>query len=190
MRRPSQPLFQKAGEQMNIFSKLFPVGSRSLLFGVHQFFWHPWTVYRAWRYLYGKPTWREIVCIIVHDLGYWNKSNMDGEEGARHPEVGARFASRILGEEYGKLVLYHSRHYANLQNELPSKLCWADKLSILFDPKWFYLLRARSTGEIREYRQNGSSFVAVNMSDSEWYDWITDHFVEAARSGTIDAKRA
>jgi hypothetical protein len=175
---------------MNIFSKLFPVGSRSLLFGVHQFLWHPWTVYRAWLYLYGKPTWREIVCIIVHDLGYWGKSDMDGEEGTRHPEVGANFASRILGEEYRKLVLYHSRHYAKLQNEVPSKLCWADKLSIQFDPKWFYLLRARSTGEIREYRQNGSSFVAVNMSDSEWYDWITDHFVEAARSGTIDAKRA
>lgn len=66
---------------MNLFNRLFPVGTRSLLFGVHQFLWHPWTVYRAWRYLYGKPTWREVVCIFLHDLGYFGKPNMDGEEG-------------------------------------------------------------------------------------------------------------
>lgn len=175
---------------MNLFKRLFPVGTRSLLFGVHQFLWHPWTVYRAWRYLYGKPSWREVVCIFLHDLGYFGKPNMDGEEGGRHPEVGARIAGRLFGDEYRKLVLYHSRHYANLQGELPSKLCWADKLSIAFDPKWFYLLRARCTGEIKEYRANGSSFVAVSMSDSQWFDWITDHFVEAAKAGSVELKRA
>jgi hypothetical protein len=179
---------KKTVEHRSFFDKVFPVGTRSLLFGVHQFIWHPWTVYRAWRYLYGSPTWKEVFCILVHDLGYLGKVNMDGEEGSRHPEAGAELALRILGEDHYKLVLYHSRHYANLKNELPSKLCWADKLSIIYDPKWFYLLRARSTGEIKEYRKNGSSYVLESMNDSEWFDWITNHFVEAARSGTAEVE--
>lgn len=173
---------------MNLFKRLFPVGTRSLLFGVHQFLWHPWTVYRAWRYLYGKPSWREVVCIFLHDLGYFGKPNMDGEEGGRHPEVGARIAGQLFGEEYRKLVLYHSRHYAKLQGEMPSKLCWADKLSITFDPKWFYLLRARCTGEIKEYR--GISSIDVSLSNSQWFDWITDQFVKDAKAGSVDLKRA
>ncbi|WP_148449236.1 hypothetical protein [Paenibacillus ihuae] len=115
---------------------------------------------------------------------------MDGEEGGRHPEVGAKIVERWFGDEYQKLVLYHSRHYAKLHSELPSKLCWADKLSIMFDPKWFYLLRARSTGEIKEYRKNAGSMVAWNLSDSEWFDWISAEFIEAARTGTINEERA
>ncbi|MEK4063254.1 MULTISPECIES: hypothetical protein [Paenibacillus] len=128
------------------------------------------TVYRAWCYLYGKPTWKEIISIFSHDLGYWGKPNMDGEEGGWYPEVRAKIVKRWLGEEYQKLVLYHSRHYAKLHSELPIKLCWADKLSIMFDPKWFYLLRARSTGEIKEYRKNAGSMEVWNLSDSEWVD--------------------
>ncbi len=63
-------------------------------------------------------------------------------------------------------------------------------MSIMFDPKRFYLLRAKSSGEIKEYRANGASIIAMSMSDSEWFDWITDHFVEAAQTGTINAERA
>lgn len=54
-------------------------GTKSLLFGVHQFIWHPLTVLLAWIKLYGWPAWEELVCIIIHDWGYWGKSNMDGE---------------------------------------------------------------------------------------------------------------
>ncbi|MCK5235828.1 MAG: hypothetical protein KAR06_02490, partial [Deltaproteobacteria bacterium] len=61
-----------------------PVGTKSLLFGVHQFIWHPITVLIAWCKLYGWPTWPELVCIIVHDWGYWGKPNMDGPEGEKH----------------------------------------------------------------------------------------------------------
>jgi hypothetical protein len=152
--------------------KGFPLGLRSLLFGVHQFIWHPWTVYRAWRQLYGKPDWREVVCIIIHDWGYWNSPNMDGPEGQRHPECGARIARWLFGDEYGDLVLYHSRHYARLMGQPPSKLCWADKLSILYEPKWFYLLRAKLTGEIHEYRLNGEKEFGLDRPHGEWFDWI------------------
>ncbi len=159
---------------------LFPVGRRSILFGVHHFLWHPITVWLAWYSLYGWPTWRETICIFIHDWGYWSSSNMDGEEGRRHPEVGARIARMLLGDEYGDLVLYHSRHYARLCDQPPSKLCWADKLSILYDPKWFYLVRAIASGEIREYRKNAVSWIPVDQPHSVWFDWIKRKFIKLA----------
>lgn len=182
------------------------VGTKSLLFGVHQFLWHPYTVYRAWVELYKtRPTWRETACIIIHDWGYWGSPNMDGEEGTRHPELGATIAGGFFGTDYEDLVLLHSRHYVKEANERiryadkafhlledidpatvevqPSKLCWADKLSILYDPKWWYLLRARLSGEIKEYRQNAAraGLIPLTASDSEWFDWIREKFVKLAK---------
>ena len=91
------------------------IGTRSLLFGVHQLVWHPVVVMLAWRNLYGQwPNWQELVCIIIHDWGYWGCPNMDGPEGENHPWWAARQADRWFGEEFKKLCLYHSRHYVGL----------------------------------------------------------------------------
>jgi hypothetical protein len=100
-------------------------GTKSLLFGVHQFFWHPATVLIAWIGLYGWPSWKEVICIIVHDWGYWGSPNMDSEEGECHPEIGARIAGTLFGRDYYDLCLLHSRHYARKVNREPSRLCWA-----------------------------------------------------------------
>lgn len=170
-----------------MIQKWFPVGRRSLLFGVHQFLWHPWTVYKAWCRLYGRPGWREVVCIFIHDWGYWCVPNIDGPEGQRHPEWGARIARRWLGDAYGDLVLYHSRHYARLHGKAPSKLCWADKLSILYEPKWFYLLRATLSGEIREYRRNGMDRIGLERSHGEWFEWLRGQFLQLAAAQRGDA---
>mgnify|MGYP001366413220 CR=1 FL=1 len=167
-------------------SKWFPLGRRSLLFGVHQFIWHPWMVYRAWKSLYGRPGWREWICIIIHDWGYWSTPNIDGPEGRRHPELGARIARRLLGDEYGDLVLYHSRYYARLRGRPPSKLCWADKLSILYEPKWFYILRARLTGEIHEYQRNVKKNAGLELSHGECFDWLRDEFRKAVMAHRAD----
>lgn len=82
------------------------VGTRSILFGVHQFMIHPLFVAAAWWRLYGFP-WdpRLWVAFVVHDLGYVGKPNMDGPEGERHVELGARivhwlFDRGITGYEY------------------------------------------------------------------------------------------
>ena len=166
--------------------KWFPLGRRSLLFGVHQLIWHPWTVYRAWKSLYGHPNWREVVCIIIHDWGYWSASNIDGPEGQRHPELGARIARWLFGDEYGDLVLYHSRHYARLHGQPPSKLCWADKLSILYEPKWFYLLRAKLSGEIHEFRLNVKETFGLERPHSEWFDWLRGEFLKLAITKRAD----
>lgn len=161
-------------------------GRKSLLFGVHQFIWHPITVWLAWRNLYGRPSWRECICIIIHDWGYWFCPNMDDAQGQKHPEFGARIAGRLFGKEYYNLVLFHSRHYASIAGKEPSKLCWADKLSILYDPKHFYLLRARLSGEIKEYRFNAKQWVPLTASDSEWFDWIKEKFILLAEKKKSD----
>lgn len=147
------------------------IGTKSVLFGVHQFLWHPWTVGLAWRRLFKAwPTWREWVCIFVHDLGYCGKPNMDGPEGRMHPEFGGQCAERWLGGHYAALTFFHSREYAKLAGEKPSKLCWADKYSVLCEWRWFYLLRARLSGEVHEFRDNAPEYTQPER-DIFWLNW-------------------
>jgi len=160
------------------------IGTKSLLFGVHQFMWHPFTVWLAWRKLYGRPSANELICIVIHDWGYWNKPNMDGAEGEKHPEFAADLAARILGAEYGKLCRYHSRHYSRNEAQPPSSLCWADKLSILYDPWWLYLPRAWLSGELHEYRQRCATagLVPGNYTHREWFAGIRDYLQQLGES--------
>ena len=163
------------------------MGTESLLFGVHQFIWHPITVTLAWIELYHKaPTLKEFVCIVIHDWGYFGCPDMDGEKGRRHPYLGARIAMAFLdnmGEgEYHNLCLLHSREVANMFGVKPSKLCWADKLSVKYDPWFLYLPRAILSGEIKEYRKSASDFGAVPLSASHytWFKWGRDHMMKKA----------
>ena len=159
-------------------------GTKSLLFGVHQFVWHPFTVLLAWWKLYGRPGWRELVCIVIHDWGYWGSPNMDDGRGEQHPRAGATMALSLFGDlRYYDLVLCHSRHLARRIGLTPSLLCWPDKLSILFDPPWFYLFRARLSGEIKEYRTMAAlaNFVPLSATDREWLSVIRGKFEVLAR---------
>jgi hypothetical protein len=101
---------------------------------------------------------------------------MDDEQGEKHPEFAARLALMWLDVDYSKLCLYHSRHYARNAGIEPSKLCWADKLSILYDPWWLYLSRAIMSGEIKEYRKLAADtgFVPLSATNREWFEWIKD----------------
>jgi hypothetical protein len=159
-------------------------GTKSLLFGVHQFIIHPLTVYVAWVWLYHRlPNWKEAICIIIHDWGYWGKEKMDDAEGEKHPETAARIAGRLFGPVYHDLCLLHSRHYAMMAGKEPSLLCWADKLSILFEPWYLYLPRAWASGELFEYRAvaAGTGFIPISASHREWYVWIKARFEKLAR---------
>ena len=143
------------------------VGTKSILFGAHCFFLHPWFVAAAWWKLYGFP-WdpRLWVAFLVHDLGYIGKPNMDGAEGETHVELGARILNSLFdwpcmvwkdGHEdwtdkyWYEFSLYHSRFYAKRDGKKPSLLCMADKLAITLTPAWLYLPMVRATGEIDEY---------------------------------------
>jgi hypothetical protein len=163
------------------------IGTKSLLFGVHQVVWHPITVFFAWYELYGLPSWNELICIVIHDWGYWGSPNMDGMEGEEHPRWAARWAHWYLDEfkgsglphdsatffKYHDLCLLHSRHYARRVNIQPSKLCWADKLSIKYDPWWLYLPRAWLSGELAEYRSLHASMGENFKTHKEWYKWAS-----------------
>lgn len=150
------------------------IGTKSLLFGIHQIFWHPLMVYKAWRRLYGRPSFKECVCIIIHDWGYWGKPNLDGEEGIMHPKSGALIADRLFGKEYYFLCAGHSRSFAKEFGFEVSKLCWADKISFTFEPKWFYLLRAKLSGELKQAKID----YPRGKSDSEWFDNTREYFLK------------
>lgn len=81
-----------------ICRKLLPsIGTRSILYGVHCFFIHPWFVALGWWKLYGFPFDPRLwVAFFVHDLGYWGKPNMDGEEGEAHPFTGAAIMGALF----------------------------------------------------------------------------------------------
>ena len=148
------------------------VGTKSLLFGVHQVFLHPMFVFAGWFKLYGWPNWKELICICIHDWGYWGCDDMDGPEGEQH----SLWAAEIVGKrwdinQYGSdlswyfLCLYHSRFYVyktikevketapwiDTTKSRPSKLCWADKLGSALYPPWLWVLLGTLTGEIKEY---------------------------------------
>lgn len=150
-----------------------------MLFGAHQFILHPLFVLFGWIKLYGLPGWRELICIIIHDWGYWGCKNIDGNEGKRHPEFAANLAGVWFGIEYYRLCLFHSRYYANTYGAAPSKLCWADKYSIAFEPFWFYWLRTKLSGELDEYRRVASftGHVAAWISDKEWFNYVKNRMI-------------
>lgn len=157
------------------------IGTKSVLFGAHCFFLHPFFVAAAWRKLYGFPLDPRLwVAFFVHDLGYLGKPNMDGPEGESHPEFGARVMAVLFDKpnaicewcqrsnvinwncpqcdkcasRWHDFCLYHSRYYAKSKNAQPSRLCFADKLSFCYTPAWLYLPMVTATGEIREYLKN------------------------------------
>ena len=129
------------------------IGTKSVLFGAHCFFLHPWFVAMGWWKLYGFPFDPRLWCaFFLHDIGYLGKPNMDGPEGERHVEFGAWLMSILFDRRehrrivtplmmrspfgravflgyWGQLCLFHSRYYAKLVGGEPSRLCFADKLS-------------------------------------------------------------
>ena len=166
------------------------IGTKSLLFGVHQFLWHPFTVLLAWVYLFGLPNWKELVCIFIHDWGYWGCEEMDGKWGCLHPRWAADKAMKWFGPQYYVLCLYHSRSYAERHKIKPSRLCWADKFSICFDPSWFYLLRARLSGEIIEYRSpKFKNDLPKNTPDKTWFKWLRYEFKKQVKEVGVIPKR-
>lgn len=137
------------------------VGTKSLLFGCHQFILHPIFVYSAWINCYRElPNPKETICIIIHDWGYWGKPNMDGPEGELHPQWAAHVATKYLGGEYGILCLLHSRFAARAVMRPVSKLCLPDKIGVAKMPDWLWVILARFTGELYEYM--GQSKYEIN----------------------------
>ena len=190
---------------VKLISAAVRIGTKSVLFGAHCFFLHPFFVAEAWRRLYGFPRDPRLwAAFFLHDIGYIGKANMDGREGESHPETGARIMGWLFdglkrgplgngdrGTYWHDFCLFHSRHYAKAAGKPYSKLCVADKLAFAIDPKWLYLLRVRLTGEISEYLENarfGRGEVS-NANPGIWHDTLKAHmvrWVEAHKHEEVD----
>src|ERR1700676_2969289 len=71
--------------------RFLSLGTRSVLFGAHQFILHPLFLAVAWTKLYGFPLDPRLwAAFFLHDVGYLGKDNLDGAEGETHPELGGR----------------------------------------------------------------------------------------------------
>ena len=128
------------------------VGTKSVLFGAHCFFIHPFFVAVGWWILYGFPRdLRLWAAFCFHDIGYLGKPNMDGDEGEGHVHLGAKIMGLLFGSHWADFTLRHSRYWAKKHGVTVSKLCYADKLAFVLTPPWLYLPMARATGELAEY---------------------------------------
>lgn len=162
------------------------MGTRSLLFGYHQFILHPLVLAVAWTKLYGFPRdWRLWMAFFVHDLGYVGKNQMDGPDGELHPYFGARFMHSFFGGKKGaedhltwyNFMLYHSRFLAKQDGAQPSKLCYADKLAIIILPAWIQVLLMSLTGEIHEYMRapHKGTTSGDGMTRLQWVNAMKQH---------------
>ncbi len=162
---------------------LIPMGTRSLLFGAHQFIIHPIFVFLSWWKLYGFPNDPRLwVCFVIHDWGYWGKKMMDDADGELHPIFGASIMGRLFGQEWSDLCMYHSRFLAKRDGKPFSRLCVADKLSFVLTPKVLYLTSVKLTGEIKEYMELAKArteigepkYASMNIASDDIERWYYD----------------
>ena len=166
-------------------------GTKSILFGVHQFILHPLMVVWAWRILYYRwPTLHEWCAIITHDLGYWGSPNMDGKRGEKHPEYAAYWwidRRTEFGDKVACEILGHSRFYAGKNGEGLSRLFQADKLSMALYPKWLYLLLGNLSGEIKEYMAHastkGGKYIDIIKAGKTQTQWLIETQAHMALMG-------
>jgi len=110
-------------------------GTKSYLFGCHQFFIHPLLVLIAWYKEYKSfPKFWELVCVFLHDIGHIGKDYLsDYEQKQKHWMLGADIAYKLFGLKGFYLVAGHT-----VQNNHPrSKLFVPDKKSWLIAPDWW-----------------------------------------------------
>ncbi len=111
-------------------------GTASVLVGCHSPV-HSIVVVVAWRKLYGSwPSWWEMVCIFLHDIGHWGVNYLDDYEAKKqHGLLGARLARRLFGQRGYALIAGHNEY-----NGAPrSKLHDPDKYSWVIAPLWWLL---------------------------------------------------
>lgn len=108
-------------------------GTISIICGCHSMI-HSVLVTVAWTRLYGLPTWKELACIFLHDIGHVGYDYLDNyEQKKRHWQVGAELAGFWFGPEYWSLTAGHCSH-----SGMPrSRLYYADKLSWHLAPRWW-----------------------------------------------------
>ena len=144
------------------------VGTKSLLGGAHCFLIHPFFVFRAWWRLFGFPWDLRVLCAcFLHDIGYFQRGDMDGPHGEEHVILGARIMGWLFGPEWADECYRHSRYWAQRKGLPVSRLCLADKLAFATTPAWLYIPMTTWTGELAEYMQRSKERQAGDRNFTE-----------------------
>lgn len=110
-------------------------GTVSVLFAEHSII-HSILVIIAWKKLYGKfPYLWEIVCILIHDIGYFGKPYLSTGNIDDHEILGAKIANKLFGKK-GFELIYHHR----VRNQPVSLLEAPDDYSWCLAPVWWLRL--------------------------------------------------
>ncbi len=111
-------------------------GTWSVLAGCHSPV-HSLFVLVAWLKLYHRlPTFWQIVCIFLHDIGHWGKDYLDNyDEKKRHAELGAKVAGHLFGQKGFEFISGHNAYNGNQR----SKLYIPDKYSWVIAPVWWLM---------------------------------------------------
>jgi hypothetical protein len=111
-------------------------GTSSVLFGCHSVV-HSVLVILSWRKVHKRwPSWWQVVCILIHDIGHWGRDYLNDVETKReHWIVGAVLAGRLFGMRGFLLVAGHDA-YSGWPR---SKLYKPDKYSWCLAPVWWLL---------------------------------------------------
>lgn len=170
------------------------LGTKALLFGVHQFILHPLAVWLAWLLVYrAVPNIKQSGAIFCHDLGYVACADLDGPEGRYHPILGATLAGRLFGPEARDLALGHSRTYSQEISIPLSALCLPDKLGGVFlFPAWLYSHLAVLSGEMREFQKclglsDSDVHLAIHAFRVDAYRWAIGHAQTPAIRARVSA---
>jgi len=109
-------------------------GTVSIIIGCHSPFHYALT-YISWIKLYNSvPSFKETVCIFIHDIGHLGKDYLDNEaEKEKHWELGANIARKLFGQ-WGYDFLAGHCSYSGVKI---SKLYKADKYSWYIAPYWW-----------------------------------------------------
>jgi len=121
-------------------------GTKSYLFGCHQFLLHPLWVLIAWRLEYKSwPKWWELVCIFLHDIGICGREYLSNKKAKKgHWYLGARESSWLFNSGLFSFMhlglkpyLFIAGHSPSESGHPESKLYRADKRSWLVAPIWW-----------------------------------------------------
>ena len=133
-------------------------GTVSVLFGCHSPI-HSLIVVVAWRKWYGNfPSWWQLACILIHDIGHWGKDYLDDYElKKRHGELGARVAKFLFGQKGYDLVIGHNPYNSSTK----SNLFYPDKYSWVIAPTWWMVTNTYFEPKLQ--RKGSSRLESVTM---------------------------
>lgn len=137
--------------------RLLSQGTVSILIGAHSIV-HSYYVSKAWKILYGKkPSVKETICILLHDIGYWGTDYYANGSNAGHAELGAKIAGLLFGREYWLLVLGHSASACKKFGIEHSKLERPDEYSWIIQPMFWHKIQ----NVIEGYKSTPEEWVAA-----------------------------